>query len=81
MDTELENERAQRFYYRQGFEETFRIVQFRMELKEIPPPGANFYSQTKAPCESIDSQGAFVCQKAIARINPVALAHEGAVFP
>ncbi len=32
VDTELENERAQQFYLREGFTETFRIVQFRMEV-------------------------------------------------
>ncbi len=32
VDTEPENERAQKFYLREGFEETFRIVQFRMGL-------------------------------------------------
>jgi len=32
VDTEPENERAQKFYLREGFEETFRIVQFRMDL-------------------------------------------------
>ena len=32
VDTELENVRAQRFYLREGFKETFRIVQFRMGL-------------------------------------------------
>ncbi len=30
VDTELENERAQKFYLREGFEETYRIVQFKM---------------------------------------------------
>ncbi len=30
VDTELENGRAQQFYLREGFEETFRVVQFRM---------------------------------------------------
>lgn len=32
VDTELDNVRAQKFYLREGFEETFRIVQFRMNL-------------------------------------------------
>lgn len=32
VDTELDNEKAQRFYLRNGFEETYRIVQFRMDL-------------------------------------------------
>lgn len=32
VDTEPENQRAQKFYLREGFEETFRIVQFRMAL-------------------------------------------------
>ena len=32
VDTELENERAQKFYLREGFAETFRIVQYKMEL-------------------------------------------------
>ncbi len=35
VDTELDNERAQKFYLRQGFEETYRVVQYRMAL----PPG------------------------------------------
>ena len=32
VDTELENERAQKFYLREGFEETYRIVQFKMNV-------------------------------------------------
>jgi aminoglycoside 6'-N-acetyltransferase I len=32
VDTELDNERAQRFYEKNGFEETFRVVQYRMGL-------------------------------------------------
>ncbi|MBI5916185.1 MAG: GNAT family N-acetyltransferase [Bacteroidetes bacterium] len=32
VDTELDNKRAQLFYRKNGFEETFRIVQFRMGL-------------------------------------------------
>lgn len=32
VDTELDNERAQQFYLKNGFEETFRIVQYRMDL-------------------------------------------------
>ncbi|MEO1259150.1 MAG: GNAT family N-acetyltransferase [Bacteroidota bacterium] len=32
VDTELDNKRAQKFYLREGFGETFRIVQFKMTL-------------------------------------------------
>jgi aminoglycoside 6'-N-acetyltransferase I len=38
VDTELEKERAQKFYLREGFEETYRVVQFRMEVIDM----ANF---------------------------------------
>lgn len=32
VDTEWENHKAREFYLRQGFEETFRVVQFRMRI-------------------------------------------------
>lgn len=32
VDTELDNHRAQQFYLKNGFKETFRIVQYKMEL-------------------------------------------------
>lgn len=32
VDTEIENGRAQKFYLKNGFQETYRIVQFRMGL-------------------------------------------------
>ncbi len=38
VDTELGNERAQKFYLRQGFEETFRVVQYRMTLPPDEKP-------------------------------------------
>lgn len=37
-DAELENEEAQRFHRRMGFEETFRIVEFRKALSPRTPP-------------------------------------------